>query len=126
MTDARYARQIAVPGVGKGGQHAVAHAEARVLGSDLAAEVCALYLAGAGIGTLHVARALSDRCVSLNSAIEVIASDERNVDALAVEVSIGGARARFAPPPSGDQVRDGSCAARWVLARILSKRTAVS
>lgn len=125
MTDARYARQIAVPGVGKSGQQAIAQAEARVLGGDLAAEVCALYLAGAGIGTLHVARALSGSCTALTSAIRVVAEDTP-AQPLAVEVELGGARARFAPPASGDLVRDGSLAARWVLARILSERTGVA
>jgi hypothetical protein len=127
VTHARYARQIAVPGVGARGQRAFASADVIVGGDQLAAEVCALYLAGAGIGTLAVAPRLTDVCRALSSEVRVIANSEPACST-GVEVALalepGGARARFVPDASDDPVRDGSIAARWVLARLLSANVA--
>lgn len=125
MTQARYARQIAVPGVGTSGQRVIASADVVVDGSGLAAEVCALYLAGAGIGTLAVSPLFAGRCRELTSDIRIVAAgDEHPKDHVQVALALesGGARARFEPEPSGDAVFDGSIAARWVLARLLSER----
>jgi hypothetical protein len=125
LNDSRYARQIAVPGVGTSGQAAIARADVTVDGDDLAAEVCALYLAGAGVGTLRVPPTLAERCRRLSSDVRVVTSsppiDAR--DQVAVSIGAGGERARFSPERSGDAVRDGSIAARWVLARVLSPRS---
>jgi hypothetical protein len=124
MTQDRYARQIAVPGVGARGQRAIASADVIVDGGGLAAEVCALYLAGSGIGTLAVSPRLASRCRELTSAIRVIASGDEQANHVEVALALesGGARARFSPDTSGDPVLDGSTAARWVLARLLSER----
>lgn len=128
MTDARYARQLSVPGVGARGQSLLSAADVIVDGDGLAAEVCALYLAGAGIGTLTVAQRLFDACRSIASGVRVIgARDFIDAGKEHVEVAVaedsGGARARFSPDNTGDALRDGSIAARWVLARVLSKRS---
>ena len=125
MSKSRYARQIAVPGVGPSGQAAFAGAEVSVAGQGLAAEVCALYLAGAGVGTLTVAPAFAEPCRRLSSEVRVIPSVSTDA-AEKLEVLVagrGGERARFSPEPSGDPVRDGAIAARWALARALSQRT---
>ena len=98
----RYARQIAVPGVGEIGQQKISSIEVEVRGSDLAAEICALYLAGAGVRRLAVSPAIAERVRAINSEVEQVEQAE-----LVVE------------PQGSDPLLAGSRAARLVLARAL-------
>jgi molybdopterin/thiamine biosynthesis adenylyltransferase len=99
----RYARQIAVPGIGEIGQRRISSIEVEVRGSHPAAEICALYLAGAGVKCLAVAPELAERVRALNSEVELA---ERA--AWIVE-----------PEADRDPVLAGSRAARAVLVRAL-------
>jgi sulfur-carrier protein adenylyltransferase/sulfurtransferase len=98
----RYARQIAVPGVGAEGQSRIGALSVEVEGEGLAAEICALYLAGAGVKQLAVCEALVERVRALNSEVELVERAELVVC-----------------PEAGEPVEAGSRAARWVLARAL-------
>jgi hypothetical protein len=98
----RYARQIAVPGVGEIGQEKISSIEVEVRGSDLAAEICALYLAGAGVRRLAVSPAIAARVRAINSEVELVDHAEVVVE-----------------PGPDDPVLAGSRAARLVLARAL-------
>jgi hypothetical protein len=100
----RYARQISV--IGEVGQRRIAALEVEVIGSELAAEICALYLAGAGVARLWVDGALVDRVRAANSEVEVIARNGAKPD-----VSV--------TPEDGDPVACGARAARRVLAGAL-------
>lgn len=51
----RYARNIAVPAVGVGGQQLLLEAKAMIVGCGALGSVVASYLAGAGVGTLYLA-----------------------------------------------------------------------
>jgi molybdopterin/thiamine biosynthesis adenylyltransferase len=95
----RYARQIAVPGIGEAGQRRISSLEVEVRGDDLAAEICALYLAGAGVK--RVVSAFAARVRALNSEVET----EGTTSVIA--------------EPEGDDLLAGSRAARTVLARAL-------
>ena len=99
----RYARQIAVPGIGEPGQERIARIEVEVRGSGPAAEICALYLAGAGVKRLAVARELVDAVRALNAEVELIDRAEWSVE----------------PETGEDPVLAGSRAARSVIARAL-------
>jgi hypothetical protein len=114
MTDpSRYSRQIAVREFGPRGQSALERAQVRIAGSDLAAEVCARYLAGAGVGTLSVDPVLVSSCRAINATIRVEALPSGGP--LAVEL----AGARFSPDDDGSSVGRGARAARWAIARAL-------
>jgi hypothetical protein len=119
--DGRYARQISVREIGASGQAAISAARARVEGRDLDAEVCALYLAGAGIGRLELDPALVDACRALNRevAIEAIHSAESSAPEAAptaFAVELYGERH---VPAGGGPLERGARAARWVLQRAL-------
>jgi hypothetical protein len=86
-----------------------------VLGRDAAAEVCALYLSGAGIGRLSVDRRWQEGCGRLNSTIEVsVVADEDRVE-LAVVVD----GETHVPPAGEGPVARGARAARWAMERVL-------
>jgi hypothetical protein len=105
----------------------IERADVRVAGTGLAAEICALYLAGAGVGELGVAPTLVERCRALSSEIEVHAWTEADqgdiVEVLVDRDRRGGPRAKFAAPEDADPVRRGAVAARWALAVVLSEST---
>ncbi|MCK6546852.1 hypothetical protein L6R52_13470 [Myxococcota bacterium] len=119
--DARYARQISVRGVGEVGQAAFERATVEVAGSGLDAELCALYLCGAGVGRLTVDPSLAGPCRALNAAVAV---EERDGGAaLGVWVELDGVRLELPSAvlaPSGAVAR-GAAAARWALASILAR-----
>lgn len=99
----RYARQIAVPVIGELGQRRIGSLEVEVRGSNLAAEICALYLAGAGVNRLAVEPRLKDAVRALNSEVELVEHAATIVE----------------PRDDGDPVLAGSRAARSVLVRAL-------
>jgi hypothetical protein len=110
-----------VPGIGESGQEAIGRARVRIEGSGLAAEVCALYLAGAGVRALEVDSRIADACRALNREVEVIVGLWEPTERLLAWV-LG---ERFVTPDAAskeDPVLAGATAARWVLARILDAR----
>ena len=109
----RYTRQRQVRGVGDRGHDAIRSAFAEVRGAALDAEVCALYLAGAGVRSLRVHERIAELSRSLNSDVDVVSTQ---VDG---NFSVSWSDASF-QPVDPDPVRRGSEAARWVLAKILS------
>ena len=115
--DLRYARQIAVPGVGREGQARLQSGHAAVLGDGLDAEVCAAYVIGAGVGHVRVARAIADALENADVRVEL------HEEGGALEVEVAGERRAFTY--IDDEVERGARAARWVLARLLSPRAAV-
>lgn len=124
MSASRYQRQVSVPGVGARGQAAIREAAIAVGGDSLAAEICALYLAGAGVGTLIVAPALAAGCRAINSQVEVIVREGGS--AYSVRVERRGEEGARTFPESPESITDpvlaGAAGARWALARILSSR----
>jgi len=108
----RYSRQICVRGVGTSGQSKIENARVVISGSGLGAEVCALYLAGAGLGHLEVHSDLVDRIRALNSSVRV----ESGVVNEDLAVSLNGVSM---PVASGSSVERGSRLARDVLAALL-------
>jgi molybdopterin/thiamine biosynthesis adenylyltransferase len=117
---ARYARQVAVAGVGAPGQARIAAARVEVDGDGFDAEVAALYLAGAGVGRLRVAARVAVACRALNTAIEV----EEGAAPGALVVHLHRRPGLESHRPAGDDPVDrGARAARWVLARLLGDRT---
>lgn len=84
-----------------------------VAGRDLASEVCASYLAGAGVARLEVDRALISALDGLNADVELCAIESGP----GLVVAVGDARHE---PAAGPDVARGASAARWALARILS------
>lgn len=111
----RYARQRSVAAVGDVGQAALAAATVVVVGDDEAARVAALYLAGAGVGRLVVHPRWCDACRALNSTIVLDPSGPAG--SLAVEVE----GRQYTPPDAAGPVARGARAARWGLARVLSR-----
>lgn len=108
----RYARQRSIAGVGDAGQARLGAAEATVHGDGLDAEVCALYLAGAGVGRLVVHRSLAERCREQNGEIEV----REGAGAGPCAVEVGGVRSTLA---GEDEVLRGASLARSALALII-------
>lgn len=110
MTE-RYARQVAV--VGASGHRAITDASATVIGEGLAAEVCARYLAGAGVGLLRVHHRLLGPMAAANSMITIEGHD------LTGDLVVSLADDSHQPGPASPVAR-GAAAARWALAKILS------
>jgi len=110
----RYARQIAVAGAA--GQIEIDAAEVTVVGTGLAAEVCARYLVGAGVGRLHVHASMVRALEAANGSV-VVEGHQRG-GAPRVELSGDTAEA----PAGLTAVGAGSSLARWVLAKILGAR----
>ena len=97
----RYARQIQV--IGEPAQRAVLAGRASVCGEGLAATFEALYLAGAGIGTLEASPTLAGQAAALNGSIAVLAQrdlpealGERVDNAILSEITDESARAAAA------------------------------
>jgi hypothetical protein len=121
LGDGRYARQVSVRGIGEAGQAAFARASVEIAGTALDAELCALYLAGAGVGHLVVDPCLVDGCRALNSDVHV---EPRSAgDALGLVIDLGGTRAELPSillTTELSPVARGAAAARWALARVLA------
>ena len=71
----RYVRQVSVPSVGQEGQSRIGQGEVRVFGAGLDAQICALYLAGAGVGKLSLHHELIERVRTINSGIQLTGFD---------------------------------------------------
>lgn len=112
--DERHARQRALPEVGEAGQRRLEAAVVRVHGAELSSRVCALYLAGAGVGRLELAEALVDRCRRLNPDVDLrgVSVD----DSFFVEVGAWSWR----PGRRGSPVDDGARGALKAMMRIVS------
>jgi hypothetical protein len=112
-----------VPGIGDRGQEAISAAVVRVEGTGLAAEVCALYLAGAGIQRLEVDADLVDRCRAINREIAVDHNQggarAPSVVRVAILADDGGELARRSESVSGG-VEAGATLARWALESVVS------
>jgi hypothetical protein len=93
---------MTVPGIGEAGQRRISSLEVEVRGEDLAAEICALYLAGAGVKRLVVCEAIA-----------------REVRALNAEVELGGEASLVVEPAGADPLLAGARAARALLAQAL-------
>ena len=109
----RYARQISIAGVGEDGQARLRGAAVTVHGDRLDAEVCALYLAGAGVGRLTVHGSLAERCREQNGEISVVAGARSGacwVEAPGGPVALEGGK---------DDVGGGAWLARAALERII-------
>ena len=76
----RYARQMRVAEVGREMQEKLRAASVRVDGVDLAAQVQARYLAGAGVGIVSVDSSIREQIQSINSqvTVEPTASESKN------------------------------------------------
>src|SRR5450432_2664163 len=71
----RYARQMRVAEVGREMQEKLRGASVCVRGSNLAAQVEALYLAGAGVGTVCVDAPIQNQIKGINSQIKIKPND---------------------------------------------------
>lgn len=130
MTDVaeRYARQTLLPEVGEVGQRRLARGEVFVHGHGAAARVCALYLAGAGVGRLVVSPRLRRQVRDLNPGVEVTSRPSTGSEAIdgpstpfRVHVS-GDAAAIGFESTTGSAVETGAAAALAALKRLLERR----
>lgn len=112
----RYVRQVLLREVGAAGQARVAAAHVVVTGQGVAARVCALYLAGAGVGRLTVSGPLIDDVRSLNPEVDVRAARGR---ARSFDAYIGAEQTAVAVPRTGRPVDDGAAVALAALKRLL-------
>lgn len=117
MIDERYSRQALLPEVGAAGQARFRAAQIRVAGRGTAARVCALYLAGAGVGRLELTRALAPEIEAFNPEVEVVAFDGESTFSVSLRTPDG---VDTWTAPSSLAVDAGAQAALWVLKRILS------
>lgn len=72
----RYSRQIALPQIGPHGQSLLSQARVLIVGAGGLGSPIALYLAGAGVGTIGIA---DDDCVSLDNLQRQVLYDEASV-----------------------------------------------
>jgi molybdopterin/thiamine biosynthesis adenylyltransferase len=68
--------------VGREKQQNLRHASVVVHGHDLSAQVEALYLAGAGVGTLRVSDEIAESAAAINSEVVVEKNSETILDAV--------------------------------------------
>lgn len=68
----RYSRQLILTEVGGRGQQALLSGRVAVFGTDQAATATALYLAAAGVGTLHVSAAVGQSVIGLNPDVQLV------------------------------------------------------
>ena len=68
----RYSRQLILAEVGGRGQEALLSGRTAVFGSGPTATTCALYLAAAGVGTVHVSDAAGHDAVGLNPDVHLV------------------------------------------------------
>jgi hypothetical protein len=112
-SDDRYGRQALV--LGARGQARVRALEVEVRGVGLGAEVCALYLAGAGVRRLAVAPSIVARVQALSTEVIVEGSSAPRGG---LELECLGAEKRFDDP---DPLLAGAAAARWALAKAVNE-----
>ncbi len=115
----RYARQMTIPLVGRRGQDKIRALEVWVAGDSVASSVASLYLAGAGVGRLHVLPALFSRCVALNREVEVL--NDAEGDCFGVRVKRGAEFEAYEPPPipKPTGLELGALGARWAMMQAL-------
>ena len=80
----RYSRQISVKSVGQRGHLRVRNGSVKVYGSGLDSQVCALYLAGAGVGTIFCHSKVMNQVQAINSEIKILEISEDSTDFRAV------------------------------------------
>jgi molybdopterin-synthase adenylyltransferase len=68
----RYSRQLILTEVGGRGQQAILSGRVAVFGADQAATATALYLAAAGVGTLHVSETAGQAATGLNPDVHLV------------------------------------------------------
>ena len=82
----RYSRQLILTEVGGRGQQALLSGRVAVLGTEQASTATALYLAAAGVGTVHVSEAAAHAAAGLNPDVHLVDSGTVNcpdvIDAL--------------------------------------------
>jgi hypothetical protein len=119
----RYARQIQLDALGPVGQQALEAASVLVRGDGLAARVCALYLLGAGVGTVEVSADTASVCQDMNSGVQLVVRPDglpHNAESkLSVTVRKVSGPVYLNPIADGDPVAQGSGAARWAMQEIL-------
>jgi hypothetical protein len=96
----------------------------RIEGEGLTAEVCALYLAGAGVRRLEVPAPLVSRCRALNSEVDVASASTSAFLPARVSLSIRGGDGReLGRRMESDtrSVRSGAALARWALETVLER-----
>ena len=108
----RYARQMRVAEVGHEMQEKLRGASVCVSGSNLAAQVEALYLAGAGVGTVCVDAPIQDQIKAINSQITIVTNDSESKLKIDDRVS--------SLDPAAAQVASGSLAALTRLKEIFA------
>ena len=80
----RYARQISVKSVGQQGHSKVRNGAVEICGHGLDAQICALYLAGAGVGTITCDARLAEQVRAINSDVTIREKTSPTTDFVAV------------------------------------------
>ena len=80
----RYSRQISVKSVGEQGHLRIRNGSVEIYGDGLDSQICALYLAGAGVGTIFCHSKLIDQVQAINSEIKTLEIAEDSTDFRAV------------------------------------------
>jgi|GEM_PF-5734479 len=80
----RYSRQISVKSVGPRGHSRVRNGSVEIYGHGLDSQICALYLAGAGVGTISCHSKVIDQVRAINSEVETLEIAEDSTDFRAV------------------------------------------
>ncbi len=115
MTIERYARQTALGAWGAEGQARLAAGHVQVVEAGLGGGVCALYLAGAGIGRLTVPDGWVEACRALNRDVVV----DSGTGPAGVWVVAGDEAYVLSRPAEASPVAAGARAARWAILRVL-------
>ena len=119
--EGRYARQVILREVGAAGQRRIREGCVVVEGRSAAARVCALYLAGAGVGRLEVAPSLAVDVRAQNPEADVRSGSNTPRFAVRIEEARGPWTPALAPTTAGP-VDVGASAALAVLRRLLETK----
>lgn len=76
----RYSRQIAVRSVGIRGHSRIQNGAVTISGAGLDAQICALYLAGAGVGTITCEPNIAAQIKAINSEVQICESSEAKAE----------------------------------------------